>query len=268
MHHAWNSPVKNAVTRLESRYVKRTSCIVFSATGISHAEAAQIGILGSTVTATAPLCPWYYEQVPSIAIPTLLSIACCRVCWFCVFPITKNKKEMHFFDTPLSRKGHYCLRLLLSWGIKRASKKACKLESRYTRSVQVIPMSTLNHSLASYSHSHAIAPVTKLRCRQQPREITGYPRNVLTVQLDHLDRHLVTVIMIAIDTARAGQTLAVVPPRELLVNAVGQCFTGVYQLQLSVGLTKPNLSQCHVCVSVEKTNIGDKYRRYYILIFG
>lgn len=123
-------------------------------------------------------------------------------------------------------------------------------------------MSTLGHSSASHSHPHAIALVTKLRCRQQPREVTGYPRNVLIVQLEHLDRHLVIVIMIAIDTAGAGQTLAVVPPPELLVNTVSQYFTGVYQLQFSVRLTKPDLSQCYVRVSIEKN------KRYYNTIFG
>lgn len=61
MHHARNSPIENAITRLERWYVKRTSCIMFAATGISHAEAAQIGIFGSTITATTPLRPWYHE---------------------------------------------------------------------------------------------------------------------------------------------------------------------------------------------------------------
>jgi len=61
MHHTRNSPIENAITRFERRYVKRTGCIVFAATGISRAEAAQIGILGSTVTTTAPLRPWYHE---------------------------------------------------------------------------------------------------------------------------------------------------------------------------------------------------------------
>lgn len=117
----------------------------------------------------------------------------------------------------------------------------------------LIPMSMLGHSLASYmlgSHPHAIALMTKLRCRQQPRELAGYPRNVLTVQLEHLDRHLVILIVIAIDTA--GQTLAVVPPPKLLVNTVSQYFTGVYQLQFSIRLTKPDLSQGYIRISIEK----------------
>lgn len=40
MHHARNSPIKNAVTCLKCRDKKRTSGIVFTATGVSHAETA------------------------------------------------------------------------------------------------------------------------------------------------------------------------------------------------------------------------------------
>lgn len=118
-------------------------------------------------------------------------------------------------------------------------------------------MSMLGHKLVSHSHSHAITPMMKLRRRQQPRETTRYPRNVLlAVQLEHLDWHLVTVIvLVVIDVAGAGQTLVIVPLYEPLVNAVGQNFTGIYQLQLSTWLLKPNLPQCYVCVSIERINV-------------
>lgn len=61
MHHARYSPIENAVTRLECRYVKGTGRVVFATTGVGHPEAAQIGIFGSAVTAAAPLRSRYHE---------------------------------------------------------------------------------------------------------------------------------------------------------------------------------------------------------------
>jgi len=102
--------------------------------------------------------------------------------------------------------------------------------------VRPLPVSTLARDSLLRSRSRAIALMTRLRCRQYPGELTGHrPRSVLTaVQSEHLDRHLVTVIApMVMDAARARRTLAVVPSRDLLVDAVSQSFAGVYQLQLS-----------------------------------
>lgn len=95
MHHARNSPVEKTVTRLERRYEKRTSRIVFSATGVSHAETAEIGVFGSTVTTAAPLRPWYHEQISTIPapIPILLSmgsVVCRHVRRSRIFPVLQN----------------------------------------------------------------------------------------------------------------------------------------------------------------------------------
>jgi len=61
VHHARDSPIEDAVTRLEGRYMEGTSGIVLAATGVCHAEAAQIGVLGSAIAAPAPLRPRYHE---------------------------------------------------------------------------------------------------------------------------------------------------------------------------------------------------------------
>lgn len=61
MHHARYSPVENAVTLPECRYVKGTGRVVLATTGVGQPEAAQICIFGSAVTAAAPLRPRYHE---------------------------------------------------------------------------------------------------------------------------------------------------------------------------------------------------------------
>jgi len=61
VHHARDSPIEDAVTRLEGRYMEGTSGIVLAATGVCHAEATQIGVLGSAIAAPAPLRPRYHE---------------------------------------------------------------------------------------------------------------------------------------------------------------------------------------------------------------
>jgi len=61
VHHARDSPIEDAVTRLKCRYMEGTSRVVLAATGVSHAEPTQIGILGSAIAAAAPLRPRYHE---------------------------------------------------------------------------------------------------------------------------------------------------------------------------------------------------------------
>lgn len=100
------------------------------------------------------------------------------------------------------------------------------------------------------------APMTQLGRGREPREVLRDPRVVVhVVHVEHLDRCLVIVIRVGVNTRRAGSPVTPVVGVELLVDAVGQSAALVYQLQLSARLLQPDLPQCYVRIST-----GDIYR--------
>lgn len=133
-----------------------------------------------------------------------------------------------------------------------ASSLLAAVVARRVLQPRVRPATMLSNGLIPRPGPDASAPTSQFGRRREPGEVLRNPRGVLVllVNVEHLDRGLVIVIVIVIvagvRTRRAG---AVVPVDELLVDAVGQRATLVYQLQLSAGLLQPDLPQCYVRIS-------------------